>query len=80
MGAVQVHQGLTEKLLVAANVAFYLRREERACSHIEDLCGNSIQDHGFPEGPSSTEVHFQSLEERRASIQVPQKMGKGSWW
>lgn len=28
VGAVQIHQGLTEKLLVAAKVAFYLKRRE----------------------------------------------------
>lgn len=61
VGTVQIHQGLTEKLLVAAKVAFYLKREERACDHIEGLCGTSLQGHGFPEVPPSTELHFQCL-------------------
>lgn len=37
VGAVQIHQGLAEKLLVVAKVAFYLRREDRDCGHIEGL-------------------------------------------
>lgn len=42
VGAVQIHQGLTEKLLVVAKVAFYLRREERTCGHTEGWCGTSL--------------------------------------
>lgn len=68
MGAVQIHQGLSEKLLVAAKIAFYLKREERACDHIEGLCGTSLQGHGFPEVPPSTELHFQCLGPGREEV------------
>lgn len=66
VGTVQTHQGLTEELLVVADIAFQLRREEeRAYDHMEGLCATSLQGQSFPEGPLSAEFHLQYREPER---------------